>query len=85
MARKLQRIPDYFTEEEAVALVDAAPSYPTRMAFRIMLKTGLRVSETLALRRVDLRQDQDAPIIVCGPTRQATRPAGGGRSLCRPT
>ena len=28
MARRLQRIPDYFTEEEAVALVDAAPSYP---------------------------------------------------------
>ena len=64
MARRLQRIPDYFTEEEAVALVDAAPSYPTPMAFRIMLKTGLRVSETLALRRVDLRLDQDPPIIV---------------------
>ena len=40
------------------------PSYPTRMAFRIMLKTGLRVSEALALRRVDLRLDQDPPIIV---------------------
>ena len=64
MARRLQRIPDYFTEEEAVALVDAAPSYPTRMAFRIMLRTGLRVSEALALRRVDLRLDQDPPIIV---------------------
>ena len=34
------------------------------MAFRIMLKTGLRVSEALALRRVDLRLDQDPPIIV---------------------
>ena len=64
MARRLQRIPDYFTEEEAVALVDAAPSYQTRMAFRVMLKTGLRVSEALALRRVDLRLDQDPPIIV---------------------
>ena len=64
MARRLQRLPDYFTEEEAVALVDAAPSYPTRMAFRIMLRTGLRVSEALALRRVDLRLDQDPPIIV---------------------
>ena len=29
MPRSLQRIPDYFTEEEAGALVDAAPSYPT--------------------------------------------------------
>ena len=64
MPRSLKKIPDYFTEEEADALVDAAPSYPTRMAFRIMLRTGLRVSEALALRRVDLRLDQDPPIIV---------------------
>ena len=64
MPRKVQQIPDYFTPEEAAALVQAAPSYPTRMAFRIMLKTGLRVSEALALRRVDLRLDQDPPIIV---------------------
>ena len=60
MPRSLQRIPDYFTEDEAGALVNAAPSYPARMAFRIMLKTGLRVSEALALRRVDQRP----PIIV---------------------
>ena len=64
MARRLRKLPDYFTEEEAAALVDAAPSYPTRMAFRIMLRTGLRVSEALALRQVDLRLDQDPPIIV---------------------
>ena len=37
MPRSLKKILDYFTEEEAAALVDAAPSYPTRMAFRIML------------------------------------------------
>ena len=64
MPRKVQQIPDYFTPEEAAAMVEGAPSYPTRMAFRIMLKTGLRVSETLALRRVDLRLDQEPPIIV---------------------
>ena len=62
--RKVQQIPDYFTPEEAAALVEGAPSYPTRMAFRLMLKTGLRVSEALALRRVDLRLGQDPPIIV---------------------
>ena len=56
--------PTISPEEEAAALVEAAPSYPTRMAFRIMLKTGLRVSEALALRHVDLRLDQDPPIIV---------------------
>ena len=44
MARSPQKLPDYFTPEEAAALVLAAPSYPTRMAFRIMLRTGLRVS-----------------------------------------
>ena len=33
MARRLHRIPDYFSEEEA-ALVDAAPYYLSRMASR---------------------------------------------------
>ena len=75
MPRSLRRIPDYFTEEEAGALVNAAPSYPTRMAFRIMLKTGLRVSEALALRRVDLRLDQHPPIIVVA----ADSPGNKGR------
>ena len=51
------------------------PSYPTRMAFRIMLKTGLRVSEALALRRVDLRLDQHPPIIVVA----ADSPGNKGR------
>ena len=75
MPRSLKRIPDYFTEEEADALMDAAPSYPARMAFRIMLKTGLRVSEALALRRVDLRLDQEPPIIVV----QANSPGNKAR------
>ena len=64
MPSKVQQIPDYFTPEEAASLIEGAPSYPTRMAFRLMLKTGLRVSEALALRRVDLRLDQDPPIIM---------------------
>ena len=75
MPRKSKKIPDYFTEEEAVALVEAAPSYPARMAFRLMLKTGLRVSEALALRRVDLRLDQHPPIIVVA----ADSPGNKGR------
>ena len=44
-------------------MVAAAPSYPARMAFRIMLRTGLRVSEVLSLRRSDLRLNQDPPTI----------------------
>ena len=64
MSQKVQQVPDYFTPEEEAALVEGAPSYPTRMAFRIMFKTGLRVPEAPALRRVNLRLDLDPPIIV---------------------
>ena len=80
MPRSLKKLPDYFTEEEAGALVNAAPSYPARMAFRIMLRTGLRVSEALALRRVDLRLDQEPPIIVVAgrlPGQQGPQGPGG--------
>ena len=64
MPRNVRQVPDYFTPEEAAALVEGARSYPTRMAFQLMLKTGLRVSEALVLRRVDLRLDQKPPTIV---------------------
>ena len=47
MARKPVRVPDYFTAEEARVLVAAAPSYPVKVAIRIVLRTGLRVSECL--------------------------------------
>ena len=55
MARKPKKLPDYFTPDEASALVAAAPSYRVRMAMRIMLRTGLRVSECLSLRPAALR------------------------------
>ena len=45
MPRKLQPLPNHFTADEADALVDAAPSYPVKMAMRIMLRTGLRGAE----------------------------------------
>ena len=67
MARKPVRIPDYFTTEEAQALVAAAPSYPVKMAMRVMLRTGLRVSECLSLKPADLRFNQDPPIISLRP------------------
>ena len=50
MAGKPKALPDYFTAEEAKALVAAAPSYQVRMAMRVMLRTGLRVGECLSLR-----------------------------------
>ena len=48
MARKPKALPDYFTTGEAEALVAAAPSYQVGMAMRVMLRTGLRVSECLS-------------------------------------
>ena len=58
MARKPKKLPDYFTYEEASALVAPAPSYPVSVAMRIMLRIGLRLSE-----RLSLRLDQDPPIL----------------------
>ena len=45
MRRKPRKLPDYFTEEEAADLVAADPDYKTRMAMKIMVRTGLRVSD----------------------------------------
>ena len=67
MARKPKKLPDYFTAEEARALVSAAPSYQVRMSIRVMLRTGLRVGECLSLRAADIRLNQDPPIISLRP------------------
>ena len=48
-------------------MVVAAPSHPTRKAFRIMLRTRLRVSEALSLRCSHLRLNQDPPAIGVRP------------------
>ena len=45
----------------------AAPSYQVRMTMRIMLRTGLRVSECLSLQPADLRLNQDPPIVSLRP------------------
>ena len=67
MARKPQALPDYFTSEEARALVAAAPSYQVCMAMRVMLRTGLRVGECLSLRAADFRFNRAPPIISLRP------------------
>ena len=67
MPRKPVKLPDYFTPEEARALIAAATSYQVRMAMRVMLRTGLRVGECLSLRAADLRFNQDPPIISLRP------------------
>ena len=67
MARKPKKLPDYFTPDEAKALVAAAPSYQVRMAIPVMLRTGLRVGECLSLRAADLRFNQSPAIISLRP------------------
>ena len=86
MARKPVKLPDYFTAEEAKALVAAAPSYPVKMAMGVMLRTGLRVSETLSLRPADLRLNQDPPIISLRPEETGNKRKKGREALhpCRP-
>ena len=63
MARKPQKLPDYFTQEEAQALIRSTDSAETRLVMRLMLRCGLRVSEALSLRPSDLRLDQDPALI----------------------
>ena len=67
MARKLQRLPNYFTPEEASALVAVAPSYQVRMSLQIMFRTGLRVSEYLSLQSADLRLNRYPPVLSLRP------------------
>ena len=93
MARNPVKLPDYFTTEEASALVDKVPSYPVKMAMRVMLRTGLRIGECLSLRPADLRFDQDPPIISLRPEvtgnkakrgREIPIPAGLASAVCTP-
>ena len=63
MPRKPRKLPDYFTMEEAAKLVQATESGDTRLAMRLMLRCGLRVSEALQVRPSQLRFDRSPPII----------------------
>ena len=63
MPRKPKKLPHYFTMEEASELILAVESSDTRLAMRLMLQCGLRVSEDLAVRPSHLRFDRSPPII----------------------
>ena len=84
MARKPTKLPDYFTPEEARALIAAATSYQVRMAMRVMLRTGLRVGECLSLRAADLRFNQDPPIISLRPEVTGNKAKRGREVLIPP-
>ena len=63
MPRKPRKLPDYFTMEEANELILAVESSDARLATRLMLRCGLRVSEALQVRPSQLRFDRSPPII----------------------
>lgn len=67
MARKPQKLPDYFSMKEATDLINATESRDTRLAMRLMLRCGLRVSEALQVRPSYLRFDRSPPIISLPP------------------
>ena len=64
---KAAETPGLFHRRRSGGPGGSRPSYPIRMAFLIMLRTGLRVSEALSLRRSDLRLGQDPPVISVRP------------------
>ena len=51
MPRQPKRLSDYFTQEEAQALVRATDSADTRLVLRLMFRCGLRVSAPTKTRR----------------------------------
>ena len=63
MPRKPKKLPDYFTMEEADALILATESRDTRLAMRLMLRCGMRVSEALEVRPSHIRFDRTPPLI----------------------
>ena len=63
MLREFKKLPGYFTMEEANELIQATESGDTRLAMRLMLQCGLRVSEALQVRPSQLRFDRSPPII----------------------
>ena len=77
MARKPRSYPNYVTAEEARELVAAFPSHPVRMAMRIMLWTGPRVSVCLSLQAADLRLNQDPAVMSLRPEVPPTTPSSG--------
>ena len=80
MARKPQKLPDYFTTEEA-----SAPSYPTLMAMRVMLPTGPRVGETLSLRHRSPAPPRPADHLAEARGPEESIQAGPrGADLCQP-
>ena len=69
MPRKPRKLPDYFTMDEAAQLVQATESSDARLAMRLMLRWGLRVSEAL----------RSGSLTALRPVAADHQPAGGHR------
>ena len=64
--RVAKQPPRWFTAEESRRLLDAVEQRHFRMVFQVMLATGLRVSEALALQVADLDRDRPLMRVRCG-------------------
>lgn len=64
--RVAKQPPRWFTKEESRRLVGAVEQRHFRMVFQVMLATGLRVSEVVALQVADLDRDQPLLRVRCG-------------------
>jgi integrase len=58
--------PRWFTAEETRRLLGAVAERPYRMLFQVMLGTGMRVSEALALRVEDIDRERPLIRVRCG-------------------
>jgi integrase/recombinase XerD len=65
-AREVTRPPESLTEDEVLALFAAARNVRDLFLIRLMVETGLRVGETLGLRREDLHFLPDSRALGCG-------------------
>ncbi len=59
-----QSLPDYLTQPEAEALIQAAPDGISRLIMLLEWRAGLRISEALAVQGRDIILDPDNPVIV---------------------
>ncbi len=59
--RRLKPLPEYIEADEVNALIRAAPNARARILFLVRWRTGLRMSEALALEVRDLSLDSGLP------------------------
>ncbi|MBU1027109.1 MAG: tyrosine-type recombinase/integrase [Candidatus Margulisbacteria bacterium] len=56
-------LPTYLEPQQIAALIEAAPTPQARVMMTLMWRSGLRVSEALAVRAADVRLDGEQPTL----------------------